>query len=135
MRAIPIGAKGVFETLVRQEDLANTFKDATLPPILATPVMIKFMENAALLAIQPYLEGNETALGTAVDVRHVAATPAGQRVSVEAEVIAVDGSRVTFTVRAEDGHQEIGRGTHERRIVDAVRFAQRLAAERKTNVS
>ncbi len=57
---------------VEQQDLANVFKDATLPPILATPVMIKLMENAALRAIAPFLEENEAALGTLVNVRHVA---------------------------------------------------------------
>src|SRR5665213_24189 len=78
MQSIPIGAKGSFEAVVRREDLANTFKDASLPPVLSTPVMIKFMENAALRAIQPYLDGNETAVGTEVSVRHLAATPGGR---------------------------------------------------------
>ena len=72
MRPIPIGTKGTFEMRVEQQDLANVFKDATLPPILATPVMIKLMENAALRAIAPFLEENEAALGTLVNVRHVA---------------------------------------------------------------
>jgi fluoroacetyl-CoA thioesterase len=64
MRSIPIGAKGSFEAVVRREDLASTFKDASLPPVLSTPVMIKFMENAALRAIAPYLDAGETAVGT-----------------------------------------------------------------------
>ena len=51
-----------------------------LPPVLATPVMIMVMENAALNAMKPYLGTNESALGTRVDVRHLAATPAGRHV-------------------------------------------------------
>jgi fluoroacetyl-CoA thioesterase len=127
MRAIPIGAKGSFEAVVRREDLANTFKDASLPPVLSTPVMIKFMENAALRAIRPYLDDSETAVGTEVSVRHLAATPVGRKVRAEAEVRAVDGTRISFSVRATDFEHEIGEGSHERRIVDRARLARRIA--------
>jgi fluoroacetyl-CoA thioesterase len=127
MRPIPIGAKGSFEAVVRREDLANTFKDASLPPVLSTPVMIKFMENAALDAIRPYLDGNETAVGTEVNVRHLAATPVGRKVRAEAEVRAVDGTRISFSVRATDFEHEIGEGLHERRVVDRARLARHIA--------
>jgi fluoroacetyl-CoA thioesterase len=127
MRSIPIGAKGTFEAVVRREDLANTFKDASLPPVLSTPVMIKFMENAALHAIRPYLDGNETAVGTEVSVRHLAATPVGRKVRAEAEVRAVDGTRISFSVRATDFEHEIGEGLHERRVVDGARLARHIA--------
>src|SRR5205085_6537591 len=56
MLAIPVGAKGAFSLTVTPEHLASRFKDATLPPVLATPVMIMAMENAALNAIKPYLK-------------------------------------------------------------------------------
>ncbi len=129
MRAIPTGAKGSCEALITPEDLANSFKDPTLPPVLATPVMIKFMENAALYAIAPYFEPNETAIGTAVCVRHLAATPVGRRIRAEAEVTQVDGRRIAFTVKAYVDEREVGVGTHERVVIDAARFAQRLAAQ------
>jgi len=116
---------------VTPAQLASQFKDATLPPVLATPVMIMAMENAALNAIRPYLEPSETALGTAVDVRHLAATPAGQRVRAEAEVTKVDGRRVEFKVSAHDESEQIGRGTHERMIVDYERIERRLTAKQK----
>ena len=75
MQSIPVGTKGSFSLVVAPDHLANRFKDATLPPVLATPVMIMVMENAALNAIKPYLDAGESALGTRVDVRHLAATP------------------------------------------------------------
>lgn len=131
MRPIPLGSKGSFTLVVAPEHLASQFKDATLPPVLATPVMIMAMENAALNAIRPFLEPQETALGTAVDVRHLAATPVGQRVGAEAEVTKVDGRRIEFAFRARDETEEIGRGTHERMIVDYDRITRRLAAKRK----
>ena len=126
MKQIPVGAKGRSELLVRPEHLANQFKDTALPPVLATPVMIMVMENAALNALKPYLDAGESAVGTRVDVRHVAPTPIGQRVAGEAEVTRVDGRRIEFTVRARDDTEEIGAGTHERVIVDLARLAKRL---------
>ncbi len=131
MRPIPLGAKGSFSLVVAPQHLASQFKDATLPPVLATPVMIMAMENAALNAIRPFLEPSETALGTAVDVRHLAATPVGQRVRAEAEVTGVEGRRFEFTLSARDESEEIGRGTHERMIVDYERIERRLAGKRK----
>src|SRR5712675_617963 len=64
MRQIPFGAKGSFSLLVQSEHLANRFKDAILPPVFATPVMIMVMENAALNAIRAYLDPGESAVGT-----------------------------------------------------------------------
>jgi fluoroacetyl-CoA thioesterase len=126
MQSIPVGAKGSFSLVVGPDHLANRFKDATLPPVLATPVMIMVMENAALNAIKPFLDTGESALGTRVDVRHLAATPAGRRVTGEAEVTKVDGRRIEFKIRATDGTEEIGVGTHERMIIDLAKFAERL---------
>lgn len=134
MTEIPIGAKGSFSLLVMPEHLANRFKDATLPPILATPVMIMVMENAALNAIKPYLNAGESALGTRVDVQHLAATPAGRRVTGEAEVTKIDGRRIEFRIRARDGAEEIGIGTHDRMIIDLAKFMERLAVKSGSNL-
>src|SRR6266545_7404390 len=129
MLTIPVGAKGSFSLTVAPEHLASRFKDATLPPVLATPVMIMVMENAALNAIKPYPEAGESALGTRVDVRHLAATPAGRRVTGEAEVTEVDGRRIAFAIRAKDGTEVIDVGTHERMVIDLVKFSERLKAK------
>lgn len=129
MRPIPPGTHGSFTLVVGQEHLANRFKDAMLPPVLATPVMIMVMENAALNAIKPYFDAGESALGTRVDIAHLAATPVGRSVTGHAEVTRVEGRRVEFTVRATDGGEEIGVGTHERMVIDMARFAARLAAK------
>src|SRR5262252_8773165 len=133
MRQIPIGAKGSFTLLVQPQHLANQFKDATLPPVFATPVMIMTMENAALNAIKPYLDPGESALGTAVDVRHLAATPVGHTVTAEAEVTKVAGRRIEFTVQAREGAREIGVGTHARVVVDVAKFTRRLVEEERNS--
>jgi fluoroacetyl-CoA thioesterase len=127
MRHIPLGTKGTFTLRVLPEHLANRFKDAMLPQVLATPVMILTMENAALAAIKPYLDHGESAVGTAINVRHLAATPVGHDVRAEAEVIKVDGKRLEFRVSASDGMEEIGSGTHERVVIDLPSFNERLA--------
>ena len=129
MQSIPEGAKGSFSLVVAPDHLANRFKDATLPPVLATPVMIMVMENAALNAIKPYLDAGESALGTRVDVRHLAATPAGRRVTGEAEVTKVAGRSIEFRIRATDGTEEIGIGTHERMLIDLAKFSERIKAK------
>jgi fluoroacetyl-CoA thioesterase len=123
---VPSGAKGSFTLLVTPDHLANRFKDAMLPPVLATPVMIMIMENAALNALKPYLGEHESALGTRVDVHHLAATPAGRYVTGEAAVTRVDGRRIEFAIRATDGAEVIGTGTHERVIIDLAKFSERL---------
>jgi fluoroacetyl-CoA thioesterase len=128
MRAIPTGTRGSFAITVTPEHLANRFKDATLPEVLATPVMIMAMENAALNAIKPYFEAGESAVGTHVDVQHLAATPAGRTVVAIAEVTGVVGDRIAFKVSALDGDEEVGRGKHERVVINLARFSKRLAS-------
>jgi fluoroacetyl-CoA thioesterase len=129
VQTIPLGTTGSFTLVVAPEHLANRFKDAMLPPVLATPVMIMIMENAALNAMKPYFAAGESALGTRVDVRHLAATPAGRSVTGEAKVIKVDGRRIEFAVQARDGAELIGTGTHERMVIDLARFSERLKSK------
>ena len=131
MRQIPPGAKGTFTLHVEPAHLANQFKDAMLPQVLATPVMILMMENAALNAIRPYLEPGESAVGTAIDIKHLAATPDGHQVRAEAEVIKVEGKRIAFKVSASDELEEIGNGTHRRTLINLGSFNERLASKGK----
>jgi len=127
MRPIPVGAKGSFSLLVTQNHLANRFKDAMLPAVFSTPVMVMLMENAALNAIKPYLDANESAVGTRVDVIHLAATPVGMTVTADAEVTLVDGRRIEFKITATDGIDTIGTAAHERMVIDMARFNEKLA--------
>ena len=130
MRPIPIGATGIFTLRVMPNHLANQFKDAILPQVFATPMMVTIMENAALNAIRDYLEPGESAVGTVVNVRHLAATPVGHQVTATATVTKVDGRRIEFDVSASDENEEIGAGTHERMLVDMARLSKRLDAKK-----
>ena len=131
MRPIPLGAKGSYSLKVMPAHLANQFKDAALPQVFATPMMVTAMENAALNAVREYLEPGESAVGTVVNVRHLAATPVGHQITAEAEVTNVDGRRIEFKVSARDETEEIGEGTHERMVVDLVRLGRKLEAKRR----
>jgi fluoroacetyl-CoA thioesterase len=94
-------------------------------------MMVTAMENAALNAVRDYLDPGESAVGTAVNIRHLAATPVGHRVTAEAVVTKVDGRRIEFDVTARDETEEIGNGTHERMVVDLTRLGQRLEAKKR----
>ena len=131
MRPIPVGAKGSYTLRVTPAHLANQFKDAMLPQVFATPMMVTAMENAALNAIRDYLDKGESAVGTEINVRHLAPTPVGHQVTAEAEVTRVDGRRIEFTVCARDEMEEIGTGTHERMVIDMARLAKRLDAKKR----
>ena len=127
MRQIPLGTKGIFALRVLPEHLANQFKDAMLPEVLATPVMVLAMENAALNAMRPFLEPGESAVGTEIDVRHLAATPVGHSIRAEAEVIGTAEKQIVFKVSARDETEEIGSGTHQRTVINLASFNERLA--------
>jgi fluoroacetyl-CoA thioesterase len=130
MRPIPPGTTGTYKLVVTPAHLANQFKDVSLPPVFATPMMVTAMENAALNAVRDYLEPGECCVGTLVNVRHLAATPVGHWITAQAEVTKVDGRRIEFRVTARDDREEIGNGTHERMVVDLARLGERLAAKK-----
>lgn len=102
---------------------------ADIPDVLATAYMIAMMEGTATQALRPHHDANEGSLGVAVNVTHVAATVIGQTVTVTAEVAAVEGRKVTFKVKAHDGIDVIGEGTHVRAIVPWDRFKAGVAAK------
>ena len=87
------------------------------------------MERAAVNALKPYLATGQQSVGTMVNVRHLAATPVGATVTAKAELIAVDGRRLTFKVTAHDGTDLIGEGTHERALIDLARFEAKVKAK------
>ena len=129
MKPIPNGVQGRYVHRVESAHLANSFKDSMLPPVFSTPYLILIMENAALNAIKPYLESDESAVGTRVDVSHLVATPVGREVVGHAEVTGTEGRKIYFRVWATDGEEEIGTGTHERTVVNISRIIARMTAK------
>lgn len=100
-----------------------------MPEVFATGFMVGLMEWTCVQLLEPHLDEGEGSLGVHIDVSHKAATPVGMIVTVDAECIEVRGPRARFKVRAHDGVDEIGAGTHERFIVSWDRFNRGVAAK------
>ena len=99
----------------------------TMPEVFATGFMVGLMEWTCMQLIAPHLDPGEGSVGVRVDVSHTAATPSGLTVTLEAECVGVDGPRLTFRVKAHDGVEPIGEGSHQRFVVAWDTFNARVA--------
>ena len=122
------GLTGSTEILVGTRDMAPHVGSGKIK-VLATPVMVSLMEEAALNAVEGLLPLGYQTVGTRLDISHTAATPVGMRVTAHAELTRIDGRRLTFRVSARDEKELIGEGTHERIVVNVARFDQRTQAK------
>lgn len=119
--AITVGMRGEVASCVEREDTAKEVGSGSLL-VYATPCMVALMEGAACEAIADAIGEDKTTVGTELNISHMSATPVGLEVRAEAEVTAVEGNTVTFTVTAYDEAGKIGQGTHKRVVVSAQRF-------------
>jgi fluoroacetyl-CoA thioesterase len=97
--------------------------------VLATPEMVRLVEQTAIQAVQPLLAPGQTSVGTRVDIAHLAGTPEGMAVTIRVELTAVDRRRLTFRFEVHDEVEKAGEGTHERFIVDGAQRLPRLQAK------
>jgi fluoroacetyl-CoA thioesterase len=123
---LQVGARGDQTMLVTDDVTAVAMGSGSLP-VFSTPSMIALMESAAVAAIDSMLPEGQSSVGIEVNVRHLSATPVGEEIIASAIVTQIDGKRITFEVRAWDGKELIGEGTHVRYIIDEVRFMARLS--------
>jgi len=86
--------------------------------VLATPDMVRLVEQTAIQCAQPHLKPGQTTVGTVVNIKHLAATPEGMKVTVSVEVTEVDRRRLGFKFEVHDEVDKVGEGTHERFIID-----------------
>ena len=123
---ILIGTKCLLEQTVTRELTAGAIGSGALP-VFGTPFMAAMMENAAMTALQTFLEEGQGSVGTHLDISHDAPTPVGMKVWAEAEIISVseNGKMVDFKVSAWDEKGPIGKGTHTRAIINNDRFLAR----------
>ena len=122
---ITVGLKGEAFNLVEREDTALEVGSGQLL-VYATPCMVALMEGAACAALEGCIPEGKTSVGTALNITHVSATPVGLEVRAEAEVIAVEGSTVTFRVAAYDEAGLIGEGEHKRAVITSERFLAKV---------
>ncbi len=126
--SLTAGLVGQFERRVEPQHTAQHLGSGSVQ-VLATPTMILWMEEAAVLATHAALGAGQATVGTLVNVRHLAATPVGMTVRVRAELVAVEGRRLVFRVQAEDEREVVGEGDHERFVIDLARFQSRLESK------
>lgn len=119
--SLHVGMTGEATTTVVHENTAAAVGAGGVE-VFGTPMMIALMENAAWQAVVDHLDTGMATVGTLVNVKHLAATPLGQRVRATAELIEIDRRRLVFKVEAHDEKQKIGEGLHERFIVELARF-------------
>jgi len=119
------GLTGTAEIVVGTRDTAPHVGSGKIG-VLATPIMVNLMEAAALQAVEKFMPPGHQTVGTHLDVKHFAATPVGLRVIAHAELVKVEGRTLTFRIRAEDEHEPIGEGVHERLIINVERFDVRM---------
>jgi fluoroacetyl-CoA thioesterase len=124
-KQIPLGARGEAQETVKFEHTL-TAHDDRLPPVYSTPDMIHLMETAAFHALQPYCEGDEITVGTAINIQHRAASGIGAHIRAEAALESFDGRFYTLRVTARDDVQEIGRGTVGRAVVSVGKFVEKM---------
>ena len=122
------GLTGTTEILVGTRDTAPHIGSGKIK-VLATPVMVMMMEEAALNAVEGLLPAGHQTVGMRLDITHIAATPVGMRVVATAELVKVEGRKLTFRVSARDEKERIGEGVHERIVVNVARYDER--AQRK----
>jgi fluoroacetyl-CoA thioesterase len=124
-KTISLGVRGAAEETVEFKHTL-TAHHRELPPVYSTPDMIRLMETAAFLALQPYCEGDEITVGTSIHVEHRAASGIGARIKAEAVLESFDGRFYTLQVSARDDMQEIGRGTVGRAVVSIGKFVEKM---------
>lgn len=125
---LQIGLKGQAETIVTEKNTAKSMGSG-LVDVFATPALIGLMEEAAVNALS--LDAEDSSVGTALDIKHVAATPIGMRVWAEAELIEIDRRRLVFEVNAYDEVEKIGTGRHERFIIKKDQFIKKAESKAK----
>ncbi len=127
---LEVGIKGKKEIVVTRDKTAKVMGSGTLD-VFATPAMIALMENTAFESVSDSLDEGAGTVGTALNVKHVSATPVGMKVTCETELIKVDGRALTFSVKAFDEAGLIGEGEHERFIIFEEKF-QKKADEKRS---
>lgn len=118
------GVKGHQELVVTQELTAKNMGSGVMD-VFATPAMLALMEKTAFTSVAEYLNEGCGSVGTKVDIEHVASSPVGMKITCDSELIEVEGRKLVFKVEAYDEKGLIGKGTHERFIVENKKFQEK----------
>ncbi len=128
---LEIGITGKQTEVVTPEKTAAALGSGFLE-VYATPAMVALMEKTALRSVADHLDEGMSTVGISLNIAHSSASPLGCTITCESKLVEIDRRRLVFEVVARDDFGEIGRGTHERFVVDAKRFLEK-AAQKKVN--
>ena len=122
---LTVGIKGHDEVVVDMSNVASAVGSGALD-VFSTPSMIACMERAALSSVMPYMDEGFSTVGIGLDVQHLAATPLGETVRTESELIeVVKGRFLTFDIKSYCGEQLVGTCIHKRCVVDINKFMEK----------
>jgi len=130
MVSLKPGLAGEATLIVEEKHTAHYLRSGGVH-VLATPIMIALMEEAARNLVDPLLEPEKLSVGTIICVEHLAATPIGMMVRARAELLSVEGRTLTFRVEAHDEREMVGEGNHARAIISLEPFLARLRKKTK----
>ena len=130
MEGIAPGLVGEVQAMVSEENTAKHLGSGGVE-VFATPAMVMLMERAGVAAVDHLLPEGQCTVGVHLDVKHLAATPRGMNVTARADLVEVDGRKLTFQVEAFDDQEKVGEGTHQRVIIDLERFRKRVEDKRR----
>lgn len=125
MSELQAGAVGTAVTAVTEANVAKTMKSGSLE-VFATPSMCALMEEAACAAVNASMEEGFGTVGISLNITHNRATPLGDKVTATATLTAIEGRKLTFAVEANDSKGLIGKGTHERFIINNDKFLSKI---------
>ena len=111
--------------LVTLERVASNLGSGTLQ-VYATPAMVAFVEQTCRKLVEPHLPEGTTTVGIALTVRHIAPTPLGRKVSVQAEIVLIEKSVISFQATIWDEIEKICEFAHERAVIEIERFTARV---------
>lgn len=121
------GIKGTQTVVVSEENIAKTVGSGTLE-VFATPAMTALMEKTAWQSVAGELEEGCGTVGISLNITHDAPTPLGMKVTCESVLTGIEGRKLTFEVQVFDEKGPVGKGIHERFIVDDRKFQQKANA-------
>jgi fluoroacetyl-CoA thioesterase len=123
--AFMVGQRADATQLVTSELAAAHLGSGSLQ-VYATPAMVRFVEHTCRTMIEPLLPAGQSTVGVDIHVKHLAPTPVGGAVHIQAEITGIEGNLVNFQAELRDDFEQIGMAEHRRAIIDIARFQKRI---------
>ncbi len=125
IQEITVGSRIEDNQQVTLERVASHLGSGSLQ-VYATPAMVAFVEQTCRKLVEPHLPEGMTTVGIGLVVRHIAPTPLGGEVSIQAEIVLIEKNVISFQTELWDEMEKIGEAAHERAVIEIDRFTERV---------